>query len=134
MKREIITALDTKEVTQSELAGSSCHATKKILRAKLDDYDRAIRFLVLENKKLRGEIETLKAVKPSVEILQSSGNQKAERVLGFSLCQRKTGRTVAYWYAGKQVNGKQVWIYLGRDKSSAESKIKAYLTKISLGA
>ena len=103
-------------------------AEVETLRVIVEGHEQAITLLQIENKRLKDEIENLKVAKVVAEAFQDVGNQRAERVLGFSLTQRKTGANVAYWYAGKQIAGKQLWIYLGRDKSGAEAKIKAYLT------
>jgi phosphorylcholine metabolism protein LicD len=46
---------------------------------------------------------------------------------GFSLHQRKTSGKALFWYAGKMIGGKQVWIYVGKDVSRAKEKINSWL-------
>ena len=47
-----------------------------------------------------------------------------EKVLGFSLYLRNDT-----WYAGKRIANKLRWVYVGKDKSIAEEKIKAWCSK-----
>jgi hypothetical protein len=46
---------------------------------------------------------------------------------GFSLHQRKTSGKALFWYAGKMIDGKQVWVYVGKDVSRAKEKINSWL-------
>jgi hypothetical protein len=54
---------------------------------------------------------------------------KGKNILGFTLNMRKTGGDQFYWYAVKRVNDKMASIYIGRDLSQAEAKIRAWLEK-----
>ena len=59
--------------------------------------------------------------------------RKGKNILGFTLNMRKTGGDQFYWYAVKRVNDKMVSIYIGRELSQAEAKIRAWLEKNSEG-
>jgi hypothetical protein len=50
--------------------------------------------------------------------------QKEKSVLGWTLQQKK-----GFWYAAKNINGKVQWVYVGKDASQADCKIKAWLVE-----
>ena len=90
------------------------------LYAKLEELERRIYLLEKENKELKKMIDT-----PNVG---QKNTLKSERILGYRVFQNTTvsnGKTYIRWYAW--INGKKV--YIGKDKSKAEEKIKAYLAK-----
>jgi len=70
-----------------------------------------------ENKQLRGMIEKMTTT--------TGTREKAEKIHGCILNKRKTGGNALYWYAGKTIDGKMSWCYVGKDKAQAEEKIKA---------
>jgi hypothetical protein len=47
-------------------------------------------------------------------------------ILGWTPQLRKTGGKAQYWYCGKRVNGKLLWVFVGKDLAHAEAKIKAF--------
>jgi predicted site-specific integrase-resolvase len=71
-----------------------------------------------ENKALREKLSKYEAEKLTKEDLY-----------GFSLYQRKTSGKGLFWYAGKMIGGKQVWIYVGKDVSLAKKKVAEWATK-----
>ena len=101
----------------------------KQLRIKFEENAKTIEVLRAENRKIGQLLENIDS--------KLTGNKKRvgflfeieEDLKGFTLSQRKTGGKHAYWYAGKRVNEKLIWVYVGKDKSKAEEKIRAWLKK-----
>lgn len=56
-------------------------------------------------------------------------DNNSSSIEGWTFSQRNTGSDEQYWYAGKRINGKLKWIYIGKDKNKAELKIKNWLEK-----
>jgi hypothetical protein len=69
-----------------------------------------------ENRELREKLSKYEAE-----------TQTKEGLHGFSLYQRKTSGNGLFWYAGKMIDGKQVWIYVGKDVSRAKEKVNYWL-------
>jgi hypothetical protein len=52
-----------------------------------------------------------------------------DSLFGFYLVQRSAGGKGHYWYAGKTIAGKQIWVYIGLDKTNAQEKVRAWVLK-----
>jgi hypothetical protein len=114
------------------------------LASKLEHMALEIFALREENSKLKREIDEVKrrldnhldsSLDSYLDSTLDSGLDKPldkVKIHGFFLTKRqpfKNGRF--YWYAGRLVAGKQVWLYIGKDASKAEEKINAYCQKNS---
>jgi predicted RNase H-like nuclease (RuvC/YqgF family) len=80
-----------------------------------------------ENRQLKGKLNELSGENKQLKEKLDSLPKKPIKIFGWSLVQRKAGGgDNMYWYAGKSVNGKMKWIYLGRelDLKVARAKIE----------
>ena len=131
------------ETPKNENKGCSCASLKETIERQAE-----------EIKKLKEEIEKLRAAKPEKtkkkkpvgqKTLDEEQNEKimnqtlekyaGKKILGFSLRMKEVkakGRTYRKLYAYSYQNGKQVWVYIGTEKSPMK-KIRAYLAKKAIG-
>jgi len=98
------------------------------LQETVEQLDNQRVHLQLENEKLQNELDNKVDIALDNESIIPESN--TQELHGFCLTQRKAGTGLnKYWYAGKRINGKLTWIYIGPDKSKAEQKIEAWLAK-----
>jgi antitoxin (DNA-binding transcriptional repressor) of toxin-antitoxin stability system len=104
-----------------------------------------------ENARLKAEMEKLRSEKETaiqrldsenLGTIQSLDSNQREAIQnldssiplpqGWYLVERKPStNATAYWYAGKLIAGKQVWVYVGKNKVQAFVKIQAYLARVT---
>lgn len=112
-----VSDLEQKAMRTKEELDNQCLQTTT-LQEKVDALEKQRIFLQLENEDLWRQIDN------------KVDNESDQDLHGFCLTQRKAGTGLnKYWYAGKRINEKLVWVYIGLDKSKAEQKIEAWLTK-----
>ena len=64
---------------------------------------------------------------------QEKGKRETERIGDWILNLRQTGGCSSYWYAGKMIDGKRQWVYVGKDKALAADKIRQWEEKNARG-
>jgi hypothetical protein len=75
-----------------------------------------------------------KELREKLLLLENEGGRKAEKMrekayYGFTLNLRATGGKEKYWYAGRKINGRMVWVYIGKDKSQAKERLETWFKK-----
>lgn len=80
--------------------------------------EKEVEKIKVQNRELLEMLE----LKKNVPVIKDNRCTANDSVMGFTLQKRRD-----YWYAGKCINGKLKWIYIGKDKENAESKITEWL-------
>lgn len=102
---------------------------------RFKDLEIEVKKLKEENEEIRAMLKQQKETKNKSDEQLNKVEQHRENVLGFSIRIENTwtqGKVYGKYYAIKRIAGKHHRIYLGKDASDAENKIKAYCEKHSL--
>lgn len=89
------------------------------------------RLLTLENKTTT--LETIGHPVPiegKLEEIEDRREKLPEKIYGFSIIQKKTsssGRVYYKWYAHRRIENKQYWVYLGKEATNSEAKVRTWL-------
>jgi hypothetical protein len=76
----------------------------------------------------------LEPVPLPLSIAKSKAREEERSVSGFRIVQKwvsSKGKRYLKWYAVRQREGKQVWIYVGEDVGKAEEKIREWMASHS---
>lgn len=120
-------------------------SVEKEIRQKLDNLERentalkASLFLLTERvSDLETKLgsQTAKLDK-KLDIEPSDSREELDRkieplvknVLGFTVTEKEIKGGKKYWYGAKNDDGKTLWAYIGKDRSKAEEKIRAWVLK-----
>ena len=84
--------------------------------------------LETENGDLRKRVKELEklVMKSDIPVIEEIV-KKDQELYGFTLQERGTGTDKKYWYAGKTIDKKLKWVYIGKDKNKASQKIEQWL-------
>lgn len=86
----------------------------------------------LEITALKSRLDALEKTIQRQEKEKNEKKKQGKKVLGVPITQKTDvvgGRKYVRWYGYIHQNGKRRWIYIGKDVSLAEAKIKAFLEK-----
>ena len=126
-QNEIIASLGQK-FARLEQENSALKQNNARLQQRLDHLEQAYREL---DKGMDSTIQTAAPMDHTIQTDSEKPNDRATgKLYGFCLVQRKPyAHGKKYWYAGRMFGGKQRWVYIGKDKSLAPTKIYRWLEK-----
>jgi len=128
---------DNSEVKQESKTIQQNHDSLKVEQCKerimteIEDLKSTVNELRAEIESLKATVSNLSSNKPKKPIIKEQKNV-ANIVMGFSIRIENTwtqGNRYEKYYAVKRIDGKLHRIYIGKDSSDAEEKIKAYCEK-----
>ena len=128
---------DNSEVKQESKTIQQSHDSLKVeqykerIMSEIEDLKSTVNELRAEIESLKATVSNLSSNKPKKSIIKEQ-KSVANIVMGFSIRIENTwtqGNRYEKYYAVKRIAGKLHRIYIGKDSSEAEEKIKAYCEK-----